>query len=445
MLIDPAIPDLLDEAEAEDDVRADPWRAANVHEMRRKWIHAAAVEPKLVEAASRAGSACEMVWRKARPANDFAAVAPKLREVLNLARQIAEAKAEALQCAPYEALLDQFEPGGKTARIEALFEDLAGFLPDFIENVLSRQAALPAELPLNGPFPVEKQKALGQRLMAALGFDFDHGRLDVSLHPFCGGVPGDIRLTTRYNEDDFAESLMGVLHETGHALYEMGLPTDWRHQPVGDARGMAIHESQSLIVEMQACRSREFLEFATPLMREAFGGDGPAWTVDNMLRHYHKVSRGLIRVDADEVTYPAHVILRYRLERELLAGVMDVDDIPAAWNDGMESLVGIRPPDDRNGCLQDIHWYDGAWGYFPTYTMGALAAAQLFDAAVRATPEIPDAIAKGDFAPFMSWLRENVHGKGSSGTTDEILIQATGRPLGTETFKAHLKARYLDG
>ena len=441
MITDDRIGDLLDAAGEE--ATDDPWREANLKEMRRERIHACAVEPRLVEALSKAGMACEMKWREARAADDFALVAPLLAGVLDLVRQSADAKAEALDCSPYEALMDQYEPGGSVARIDGLFADLAEFLPDFIARVLEHQASRPDALPLDGPFPVEAQRALGERLMCNLGFDFERGRLDVSLHPFCGGVPDDIRITTRYDEDDFTQSLMGVLHETGHALYEMGLPSEWRHQPVGGARGMALHESQSLLIEMQACRSREFIAFAAPLMRESFGGKGDAWEVDNLYRHYTSVARSLIRVDADEVTYPAHVILRYRLERALIAGDMKVDDIPGAWNEGMAELLHITPPDDASGCLQDIHWFDGTFGYFPTYTLGALAAAQLFDAARRAVPGIPDAISAGDFAPLVGWMGNNIHARGSSASTDELLEAASGAPLGVDAFRRHLEERYL--
>jgi len=309
--------------------------------------------------------------------------------------------------------------------------------------VLDRQAQQPAPLPLEGPFPIAKQEALARKLMAAVGFDFEHGRLDVSLHPFCGGVPDDVRITTRYNEDDFMSALMGVLHETGHAMYERGLPRDWRLQPVGEARGMAMHESQSLLVEMQASRSREFVAWLAPLVREAFGASGPAWEADNLLRHYNKVEPDFIRVDADEVTYPAHVILRYRLEKALIAGEMELEALPTEWNKGLKELLGITPPDDRLGCLQDIHWYDGAWGYFPTYTLGAMTAAQLFAAAKKAHPEIPAALGQGNFAPLMGWLRQHVHSQASSAGFEEIVAKATGEPLNPKVFEAHLKARYL--
>jgi carboxypeptidase Taq len=440
-LTDPALADLLEAAEAAGET--DPWRRANLREMRRRWLHATAVPADLVEALSKACSECERVWRGARAASDFAAVLPKLHAVLELVRGAAAAKAARLGKSPYDALLDEYEPDGSTAEIDPLFDDLARFLPGFTGEVLELQASRPAPLEPAGPFPVEKQRALGIRFMTLLGFDFEHGRLDVSLHPFCGGTPDDVRLTTRYDEGDFRGALMGVLHETGHALYERGLPAEWRRQPVGEARGMAVHESQSLLMEMQACRSREFVEFAAPELRRAFGGEGPAWAAENLYRLNTRVQRSLIRVDADEVTYPAHVILRYRLERALIAGDLALADLPGAWNDGMAALLGIRPPDDRHGCLQDIHWYDGAWGYFPTYTLGAMIAAQLFDAAKRADPAILPGIAKGDFAPLLAWLRANVHGKGSLLSTRELVAAATGRPLDASVYERHLRARYL--
>jgi carboxypeptidase Taq len=442
MLTDPALGDLL--ARAEQDVgRLDAWQAANLREMRREHRHATAVPEELVEALTRATKQCEMIWRDARPASDFAMVRPQLQEVVSLTRDIAQAKAEAMGKTPYDALLDQFEPDGDSARIEAVFDDLANFLPDFIDQVLTRQGQAPAPAKPEGPFARDTQERLGRQLMAQVGFDFHHGRLDTSLHPFCGGVPDDLRLTTRWDESDFASALMGVLHETGHALYERGLPEAWRRQPVGEARGMALHESQSLLVEMQASRGPEFVGYLAPVLREAFGGAGPAWTADNLRRLYTKVERSFIRVDADEVTYPAHVILRYRLETALVSGDLDLEDLPLAWNEGLRSLLGVTPPNDRLGCLQDIHWFDGAIGYFPTYTMGAIAAAQLFQAAEAAKPEIPEHLARGDFAPLLGFMREHVHSQGSRLSTDALLTQVTGRGLDPEAFKRHLRRRYL--
>ena len=438
-LIAPEIDGLLAEAETDE---LGQWQRANLREMRRRWLHATAVPGALVEAESRACSECEAVWRRGRLENDFAAVLPGLERILHIERQIAALKAERLGTSPYEALLDQYEPGASVAEVDRLFNEIADFLPDLIEAALSRQVALPSAPP-SGPFPTATQRRLAMRLMERIGFDFAHGRLDISAHPFCGGSPDDVRITTRYNEDDFAGALMGVLHETGHALYQRGLPVEWRLQPVGRARGMAMHESQSLLLEMQVCRSRAFLIYAAPIIREAFGGDGPEWEVDALYRRQIRVRRGFIRVDADEVTYPAHVILRYRLERAMLAGDLTPRDLPCAWADAMREMLGVAPDTDREGCLQDIHWYDGNWGYFPTYTLGALIAAQLFEAARRDVPGLMQAIAKGEFAPLLGWARERVHSKGSLLSTAELVETATGRPLGTASFERHLRDRYL--
>jgi carboxypeptidase Taq len=437
-------PELAELFAAADARALDPWRAANLREMERRWRHASAVPADLVEALSRASSACENRWRTARARNDFAGLRPLLAEVVALTRRKAEAKAEALGLSSYDALLDQYEPGGRADDFTPIFARLEAELPPLLEGALERQARLGPPLPLEGPFAVEAQRALGERLMRNVGFDFEHGRLDVSHHPFTGGVPDDVRLTTRYDERDFARALMGVLHETGHAMYERGLPAEWRSQPVGDARGMILHESQSLLVEMQACRSDEFISWLAPLAADFFDRTGPAWAPGNLVRLYRQVGRGLIRVDADEVSYPLHVILRYRLERAMIAGELEVADLPGAWNEGMAKLIGAAPLDDRDGCLQDIHWMGGDFGYFPTYTLGAIAAAQLFDAARRAEPQTPLALARGDFAPLMAWLGDNVHRHGSRpASANELLTQAAGRPLDVDTFLAHLRSRYL--
>lgn len=421
----------------------DRWQAANLREMRRTWGHAAALGEEQVKALSRAVSACESAWRTARADDDFAVVLPALERVVWLVRECAAAKAERLGLAPYDALLDEYEPDARAAAIDPVFDDLEAFLPGFLGEVLERQAARPEAIRPEGPFPIDKQRQLAVRLMEMLGFDFRHGRLDVSLHPFCGGTPDDVRITTRYDENDFTSALMAVLHETGHALYERGLPRAWRGQPVGEARGMVLHESQSLLIEMQVCRSRPFLAVVAPFARRIFAGRGKAWEADNLFRLYTRVEPSLIRVDADEVTYPAHVILRYRLEAAMVAGELAPRDLPGAWNEGMRRLLGLTPPSDSLGCLQDIHWYDGAWGYFPTYTLGAMAAAQIFEAATRSDPAIEPGIARGEFAPLIAWLRTHIHSQGSVLTRDELFSAATGAPLAADSFKRHLRRRYL--
>ncbi len=439
---DPRMADLL--ADAETDTGLDAWQRANLREMRRHHIQSTAIPADLVEATSKAVSVCEMTWRAARAESDFAKLLPSLTEVLARVREGADAMGSVMGISAYDALLDSHDPGARAERIDALFADLSTFLPDLIGRVLDRQAAAPAAVDPPGPFPVEKQRELGVRMMERLGFDFSRGRLDVSLHPFCGGATGDVRITTRYDEANFTDALMGILHETGHALYEQNRPRVWLGQPVGQSRGMAVHESQSLLMEMQACRSPEFITWLAPVVRETFGGEGPAWEADNLRRLYSRVERGFIRVNADEVTYPAHIILRYRLEKALIAGDLTLPDLPGAWNDGMAELVGVVPPNDRLGCLQDIHWPGGGWGYFPSYTLGAMTAAQLFDAARTADPEIVPALSRGEFAPLVAWLRVNVHETGClHASGDELLTAATGRPLDSSVFKRHLEQRYL--
>ena len=438
LLTDERTGGLLGEAEAQPE-RLDAWQRANLREMRRAYARSIALEPALVAALARATARAEMIWRDARANADFKALEPALAEVLRLTREEAAAKAQALGLGLYDALLDGYESGMRAAQIDALLDPLAAFLPDFLEQVLARQAA---PLPLEGPFEVTRQMALGRRLMTQLGFDFEHGRLDESAHPFCGGVPDDIRLTARYEEADVTSGLMAILHETGHALYNAGLPKTWRHQPVGKPGGFAVHESQSLLIEMQVCRSPAFLRYLAPLLASTFGRGDPALSADNLYRRAIFVERGYIRVDADEVTYPLHVILRYRLEKALLAGDLEVADLPGAWAEGTQELLGLRPPNDRLGCLQDIHWPAGAIGYFPCYTLGAMVAAQLFAAGEATEPEILPAVERGDFRPLLGWLRAHVHEQGRLMDMPELLTRATGRPLELQPFLDHLRARY---
>ena len=279
--------------------------------------------------------------------------------------------------------------------------------------------------------------------MTLLDFDFDAGRLDESAHPFTGGVPEDTRLTTRYREDDFMRALMGTIHETGHARYEQNLPRSWLGQPIAKARSMAIHESQSLSFEMQLGRSAAFAALLVPLLREHFG-DQPAFEAGNLYRLMTRVKPDFIRVDADELTYPAHVILRYGIEKKLIERSVEAEDIPALWSEGMQSLLGVDTRGNHtDGCMQDIHWAGGSFGYFPCYTLGAMYAAQWF-ASIRAQHADFDArIGRGDLSPAFDWLRDRIWTQASRWTTHELAIRASGEPLNAAHFRRHLEARYL--
>ena len=421
----------------------DPWERANLDAMRRTWVHAAAVPADLVEARTRATSLCELSWREARRNDDFASLAPQLREVVSLTRQIGEAKAAAMGISVYDALADEYEQGAREAILEPLFTRLERELPPLVDAIVAAQARAPRAPELVGPFPVARQAALGRLLAERMGFDFTRGRLDVSAHPFCGGAAEDVRMTTRYDESDFLSSVLGVIHETGHALYEMGLPRAWVRQPVGQAAGMGIHESQSLLMEMQAARSPELLGWLAGVAAQELGVSRDMLTAEALVQRAMRVERSLIRVDADEATYPLHVAVRFTLERALLSGDLAIAELPGAFRDRMEQVVGIRPETDRDGCLQDVHWPSGAFGYFPSYTIGAIAAAQLFAAAVEATPSIPSELARGDFSSLLAFAREHVHGNGSRYDTSTVLQRATGRGLDVESLLAHLRARYL--
>ncbi len=439
LLTAPEVADDLAHAEA----RTDEWDAANLGLMRHAHVRATAIPEGLVEAQARANSACEKVWREARRNSDFAAVSPYLAEVVSLTRQAADAMAPALGLSPYDALMDGYQRGIGAADVAPVFTRYETFLRDALPRAEEHQAQQPPPVELQGVFPAARQEGLCRHLSARAGLEFDHARLDRSTHPFCGGTPTDVRITTRYNEADPAQALMGVLHETGHALYERGLPVGYARQPVGGAAGMAAHESQSLIIEMQSCRSDPFLAWLGPELHGAFGGAAEPYAPSNLSRLWRRIERGLIRVDADEMTYPAHVILRFRLEQALVAGDLQVADLPGAWRDGLMALLGVAPPDDARGCLQDIHWYDGAFGYFPSYTLGAMAAAQLMAAARREVEDLDAGLGRGDLGPLVAWLRLRVHGQGSRLGFNDLLREATGKPLDPADFEAHLTARYL--
>jgi carboxypeptidase Taq len=441
-LTTPEIIDDLAAAEAHAS-ELDPWHAANLRLMRHAHTRASALPLDLVEALARASSACEKLWRQARRTSDFALVRSSLEEVVRLTRERAAALAAALALAPYDALMDEHQHGLRATEVVPIFADYEAFLARALPAAEAHQARFPPPARPAGPFPIEVQEALCRRLAERIGLDFAHARLDRSEHPFSGGTSNDVRITTRYDQADFTQAVLAVVHETGHALYERGLPASYTRQPVGDAAGMAVHESQSLIVEMQACRSDAFLRWLGPELHAAFGGHSTPYQAANLARLWRRVERGFIRVDADEMTYPAHVILRFRLEQALVAGDLAVAELPAAWNEGFRTLLGLTPPDDARGCLQDIHWYDGAFGYFPNYTLGAMAAAQLMAAARRAIGDIDAALALGDLSPLIGWLQANVHAKGSLREFNALLSDATGKPLDPKDFEAHLTARYL--
>ena len=439
MRIEPALRDQLERAAQEP---LSELQRANLREIRHDWRSSNALPESLVQRKEMASTRCEHAWRTQRPANDWAGFLPNFREVLAVAREEATLLAEQSGLSRYDALLDLYEPGTDTATLDRVFGEVRQWLPGLIRRVIDKQSREPTIAPV-GPFPVPAQRALCEQAMRLLGFDFGAGRLDVSAHPFCGGVPEDVRMTTRFREDDFLGSLMGTIHETGHGRYQQNLPRDWLGQPVAMARSAAIHESQSLSFEMQLGCHPGFVARLAPLLVAAFG-DQPAFDPANLQRLLTRVKPGFIRVDADEVTYPAHVILRYEIERPLLEGEIEPEDVPALWDAKMMELLGIDTRGNfTDGPLQDVHWPLGLLSYFPSYSLGAMYAAQWFATMRRTMPDLDARIAAGDLAPIFDWLRDNIWQQASRWTTDELARRATGESLNPAHFKAHLEARSL--
>ena len=436
----PEIGGWIEAAEAE---ALNEEQAAALREFRRVHVNLTCLPPEFVERQTRTRMRCEQLWRDARARNDWTSFQPALEGVVTLVREEAAMRADALKLAPYDALMEQYDPGNRVADVAPVLEELKDFLVDFVPRALAVQEERLAKRPLkplSGSYPVEKQRELGLAMMAAVGFDITRGSLSVSHHPFCGGVPTDVRITTRYRTTEFLSSLMGVLHETGHALYEQGLPREWAHWPLGEARGMAIHESQSLFVEKQIGRNPAFWRWALPVVDRYLG---EAWTLDDILPHVHRVERGLIRVDADEVTYPLHVILRFELEQEMVAGRLEVADLPEAWDARMRAYLGLSTIDNpADGPMQDVHWPGGAFGYFPSYTLGAMIAAQQWAAIERAYPNVDEDFAEGRFDAVNDWRRERIWSQGARWSTPELIERATGEPLNADHFRRHLEKRY---
>ncbi|MGB5444597.1 MAG: carboxypeptidase M32 [Psychromonas sp.] len=418
--------------------------SASLREMKAQWQKATVLPEKLVQAQSLAGSRCEHAWRRQRSENDWQGFAKNFAEVVLLSKEEAAIRSEACNKSPYDAMLDLYEPGISSAQLDGVFGDLTTWLPALTGEIQQQQASQSVINPTER-YTTKQQNALGLDIMKMLEFDFNHGRLDISTHPFCGGTSQDVRITTRYDEADFVQSLMGIVHETGHARYEQGLPKTLQGLPVGEARSMGIHESQSLFFEMQLARSKEFIEQLVPLTLKHFPDNNPAvFAASNLHKIYTRVAPGLIRVDADEVTYPAHIILRYEIERDLINGDINYSDIPELWDLKMQKYLGLSTAGDyKNGCMQDIHWTDGSFGYFPSYTLGAMYAAQ-FMAAMKKQVDVSGCISEQKLTPIFTWLGQNIWSKASLLSTSELVQQATGETLNSAIYQKHLQERYLD-
>jgi carboxypeptidase Taq len=404
--------------------------SANVRETRRAYDRAKKLPESLVEELTQTAVMAQQAWVSARKNSDFPSFAPWLEKTLTLKRQ--EANCIGFKAHPYDALLDEFEPGDTTADLTAVFSELRAPLVDLIARIGQSPRKTPAEI-LERTYPKLAQEKLAREAAAAIGFDFDAGRLDVSVHPFCTGLgPGDTRMTTRYDENYFGDAFFGVLHETGHGLYNQGLPPQHFGTPCGQYVSLGIHESQSRMWENLVGRSRSFWRFFLPKTKAAFPDALNGVSEDDWYRAINDVRPSLIRTESDEATYNLHILLRFELEQAMISGDLAVADIPAAWNEKMKSYLGLVPPDAAKGVLQDIHWSGGAIGYFPTYTLGNMYAAQFFEQARKDLGDLDAMFARGEFAPLLGWLRQNIHSLGRRYTARQLVKKVTGKDLSAQ-------------
>ena len=438
----PALGDLIARCEGDAETMADPDAAANLRNLRHDYDRVTKLPTKLVREMAEVSTLSMSRWREARENGDFAAFAPWLERLVGLNRATAEALGVPEGGELYDALLENYEPGMRAAELDRVFGELrAGLVP--LIGELREVGTRPDTAWMDIPLAVDAQVAFNRGVVERMGFDFSGGRLDVSTHPFCESAgPGDTRMTTRYEEKQLLSALHGTMHEAGHGLYEQGLPKAERFgQPLAEAASMGIHESQSRMWENLVGRSRPFWEWALPELQRQVGDPAvAALDVDTVYRGLNVVEPGLIRIESDEATYNLHIMLRFDLERALLRGDLAVADLPGAWNERVRADLGLEVPGDKEGVLQDIHWSMGAIGYFPTYTLGNLYAAQLWDALSRDLPDLDDQLRRGEFGGLLGWLRTHVHAHGRRYTAPELCQRATGRPLSHEPL-----LRYLEG
>lgn len=419
-----------------------PSQIAVLVEARRDYDRATKLPADFVREKAAQGSRGYHAWTLAKPANDFASYAPVLETNLEFARR--EAAYLGCGAAPYDYMLDRHDPGMTAEAVTRLFDELKRDLVPLVRQITASPTADRARVAasrLRG-FPVDAQKAFLTEVTTRIGFDYNCGRIDVSLHPFCSGTGADVRMTTRYQEDQPLDALFSSIHETGHGLYEQGLPRLHLGTALGVAAGMAVHESQSRLWENQVARSRGFWRYFEPRWRELFRTQTSGVSSDELYLAVNAVQPTLIRVDADEVTYNLHILLRFELERRLFAGELPVRDLPAAWREAARELIGLEPATDREGVLQDVHWSDGGFGYFPSYCIGNMIAAQLWYRVLALRPGLENDFARGEFGWLLGWLRENIHAVGRQYGTLELVQRATGEPLSPKHLVRYLRERY---
>ncbi len=434
---DPEFQRLVQDLLADDSL--DAFQKRNVELTWRDLQRIARLDQDFVEERSRLVSLAYFSWLEARDLNDYARFQPALQRLVELKRR--EAELLGYEDHPYDALLEEFEPGLRVRFLEPLFERVKGELRPFAQAL--RSSPQPQNDFLYQPYPRHKQWDLGLKLLRAIGYDFDAGRQDLSPHPFTISFsPEDVRVTTRIDENNLAEMVWSCIHEGGHALYEQGLPPEHYGLPAAAAASLGIHESQSRLWENHVGRSRPFWEKFYPLLQETFPENLQGVSLDTFYRGINRVEPSLIRTESDEIHYHFHVLIRYELEKQLLEGSLQTQDLRDAWNERYTEYLGIAIPDDNRGVLQDIHWAHGSFGYFPTYSLGSFYAAQFFAAAERALPDLEDQIRQGRFAPLLEWLRASIHRHGRIHDPGELCRRVTGEELNFDYFLEYARKKF---
>jgi carboxypeptidase Taq len=436
---DPQLKDWLDELSESPQTDPHSDMGATVRVVRREFLKESKKPARLVEELTRCTSLAQQIWIEARKDNDFGKFAPMLEQVIKL--RCEEADAVGYVEDRYDAMIDDYEHDARASQIGPILDNLRDELVPLVQTATGSGKSAPNGI-LHGSFPIPQQEAFCRSVASAIGFDFERGRLDVTHHPFCSEVgPHDCRITTRYDEHFLPSALYSVLHEAGHGMYEQGLRSDWYGLPPGKSGSLGVHESQSRLWENQVGRSRPFWQHFLPRLQRHFAISPHEFSLDDWVWAVNEVRPSLIRVEADETTYNLHIIVRFELEQELVSGRLTVADLPAAWNERYEKYLGLRPSKDSEGVLQDIHWSAGLIGYFPTYTLGNLYAAQLFEAAEKDLGGLDGQFAAGEFAPLLKWLRTNIHRHGQLYPSSDLISHVTGQVPGHQALIRHLQSK----
>ena len=421
------------------------WQLINLKIIKKSHLLQRKIPPDLLMKQFEASLKCESAWAALKPKGDWQTLLPYFEESVQLAKEVFSCTLPSGSKNLYDEAMSRFTEGVTSEDVSKLFSVLKKGLPDLIEKAISRDENS-NYIALSGAVPIPIQRQLVRETAEKIGFDFGRGRLDESTHPFCIGLIGDVRLTTRYNEHNFINGLMSTLHETGHGLYEQNLPLNWSFQPIGEAFCKILHESQSLCLEMQIARTRPFLKFLSPILKKhlnPYFHNPTGLDSENMYRMVTQVSPSLIRTSADALTYPLHIIIRFEIEQKLLSGEISPKEIPEFWDSFMRTYLKISPNNNHTqGCMQDIHWFAGFWGYFPTYTLGAMVASQLFEKFNTDHPNFFLEIENGIFSSYFNWFKKNVWNQGSRFTMSELVNGVTGKPLSPEPFLSYLNNRY---